>query len=269
MAHAPEPPFAHDRPPRVGVLLVNLGTPDAPTPSAVRRYLAQFLSDPRVVEIPPCAVEADPARRRSCARGRRNRRRSTRRSGPRTARRCSCTACKQKTLLLGYLGQRLKDAGLAGGPVPGRARDALRQSGRRRGASTSCARRHCDRILVVPLYPQYAASTTASALDAVADASARTCGGCPRCASSRRFHDDPGYIKALAQNVNDYWMKHGRPGRARAVVPRPAAAHARPRRPVSLPLPDDRAPARARARPRRRRNGRLHVPVALRQRRSG
>ena len=49
----PEPPFTHDRAPRIGVLLVNLGTPDAPTPSAVRRYLAEFLSDPRVVEIPP------------------------------------------------------------------------------------------------------------------------------------------------------------------------------------------------------------------------
>jgi len=53
MAHAPELPFAHDRVPRVGVLLVNLGTPDEPTPSAVRRYLAQFLTDPRVIEIPP------------------------------------------------------------------------------------------------------------------------------------------------------------------------------------------------------------------------
>ena len=49
----PEPPFAHDRAPRVGVLLLNLGTPDAPTAPAVRRYLAQFLSDRRVVEIPP------------------------------------------------------------------------------------------------------------------------------------------------------------------------------------------------------------------------
>src|SRR5512137_3078998 len=48
----PDPSFAHDRVTRVGVLLVNLGTPDAPTPAAVRRYLAQFLADPRVVEIP-------------------------------------------------------------------------------------------------------------------------------------------------------------------------------------------------------------------------
>src|SRR5213079_1871389 len=50
-----EPPFAHDRVPKIGVLLVNLGTPDAATPVAVRRYLAQFLSDPRVVEIPRLA----------------------------------------------------------------------------------------------------------------------------------------------------------------------------------------------------------------------
>ena len=52
MPHAPEPPFAHDRQPKVGVLLVNLGTPDASTPAAVRRYLAQYLADPRVIEIP-------------------------------------------------------------------------------------------------------------------------------------------------------------------------------------------------------------------------
>src|SRR5215218_6814444 len=52
MRYLAEPPFSHDRTPRVGVLLCNLGTPDAPTPSAVRRYLAEFLADPRVVEIP-------------------------------------------------------------------------------------------------------------------------------------------------------------------------------------------------------------------------
>src|SRR5205809_6176664 len=48
----PEPPFEHGQATRIGVLLVNLGTPDAPTPAAVRRYLAEFLADPRVVEIP-------------------------------------------------------------------------------------------------------------------------------------------------------------------------------------------------------------------------
>ena len=52
MAFTAETTFRHDRAPKVGVLLVNLGTPDQPTPAAVRRYLAEFLSDPRVVEIP-------------------------------------------------------------------------------------------------------------------------------------------------------------------------------------------------------------------------
>ena len=66
-------------------------------------------------------------------------------------------------------------------------------------------------MLVLPLYPQYAASTTAAALDAVFAARAADARGCRRCAWSTAFHDDPGYIKALAQSVNDYWMKHGRP----------------------------------------------------------
>ena len=68
----------------------------------------------------------------------------------------------------------------------------------------------CDRILVVPLFPQYAASTTASALDAVF-AHARRMRRMPALRSIDCFHDDPGYIKALARNINDYWMKHGRP----------------------------------------------------------
>ncbi len=52
MTFAPEPPFRHGTPETTAVVLVNLGTPDAPTPAALRRYLAQFLGDPRVVEIP-------------------------------------------------------------------------------------------------------------------------------------------------------------------------------------------------------------------------
>ena len=49
---APEPPYQHGQAPRTAILLCNLGTPEAPTPAAVRRYLGQFLSDPRVVELP-------------------------------------------------------------------------------------------------------------------------------------------------------------------------------------------------------------------------
>ena len=110
-ATRPEPPFTHDRTPRIGILLTNLGTPDAPTPKAVRRYLAQFLSDPRVIEISPWAwkplLHGVILNTRPSQVGAAN----TRRSGPRTARRFSCTAMRQRTLLLGYLGQRLKRAG--------------------------------------------------------------------------------------------------------------------------------------------------------------
>ena len=70
----------------------------------------------------------------------------------------------------------------------------------------------CERILAIPLYPQYAASTTASAFDAVT----AHLGTLRRVTGLRfidTFHDDPGYIRALARTINDYWMKHGRPDR--------------------------------------------------------
>ena len=102
----------------------------------------------------------------------------------------------------------------------------------------------CERILVVPLYPQYAAQHHGDGVRRGSPRTSRSCAACRRCASSTTFHDDPGYIKALAQSINDYWMKHGRPDRLVHVVPRRAAPHARPGRPLPLPVPQDRAPAR-------------------------
>ena len=210
MAHAPEPPFAHDRVPRVGVLLVNLGTPDEATPSAVRRYLAQFLTDPRVIEIPAWLWKpilygvilfvrpAASARKYSAI--------WTKDGSP-----LLVHSMKQKTLLQGYLGQRLKSAGFPadlcpielgmryGNPSVGTALERLRAA-------------NCEKILVVPLYPQYAASTTASAFDAVA-AHLEQVRRIPGIRFIETFHSDPGYIKALAQNVNDFWQKEGRPDR--------------------------------------------------------
>ena len=208
MAHVPEPPFAHDRSPKVGVLLVNLGTPDAPTPSAVRRYLAQFLSDPRVIEIPPALwkpiLYGVVLVTRPAASAKKYKAIWTKDGSP-----LLMHSIKQRTLLLGYLGQRLKVAGLPadlcpvelgmryGNPSVGDALDRLRAA-------------NCERILVVPLYPQYAASTTASAFDAVA-AHLQHVRRIPALRFIETFHADPGYINALAQNVNAYWMKHGRP----------------------------------------------------------
>ncbi len=112
---------------------------------------------------------------------------------------------------MGYLGQRLKDQGLPsdlapvelamryGNPGIADAFERLRAAG-------------CDRILAVPLFPQQSSSATAAALDAVF-AHARRMRRLPGLRTIDSFHDDPGYIRALARNVNDYWMRHGRPDR--------------------------------------------------------
>lgn len=203
-----EPPFAHDREPKIGVLLVNLGTPDAPTSDAVRRYLAEFLSDPRVVEIPPVVWKpllyglillTRP--HKSAAKYRKI---WTNDGSP-----LLVHSQRQRMLVRGYLGEQMKAAGLPadfcpielgmryGNPSLGSAIDKLRASG-------------AEKILVFPLYPQYAASTTGTAVDAVAQHLA----GVRRVPGLRfvdAFSDDARYIKALAQVVNEYWMKHRRP----------------------------------------------------------
>ena len=208
MRYLAEPPFAHDRTPRVGVLLVNLGTPDAATAPAVRRYLAEFLADPRVVEIPAVAW-------RPILHGIVLRTRPSRSAAKYAAiwhkdgSPLLVHSQRQKVLLMGYLGQRLKKAGLPadlcavelgmryGNPSIASAFERLRAA-------------QCERILVMPLYPQYAASTTASAVDAVGAHLARV-RRVPAVRILDAFHDDPGYIQALARNLNDDWVKHGRP----------------------------------------------------------
>jgi len=208
--HAPAPPFTHDRTPRPGVLLVNLGTPDAPTPRALRRYLGEFLSDPRVVEIPRVVWKpllhgvilnlrpAQSAKRYAAIWGKDG--------SP-----LLVHSLRQRTLLLGYLGQRLKRAGLPADLCP--VELGMRYGSPSVGAALdSLAAAQCEKILVLPLYPQYAASTTASAFDAVAAHLAHV-RRVPALRFVDTFHADPGYIKALARNVNDDWMKHGRPDR--------------------------------------------------------
>jgi ferrochelatase len=208
MLFRPEPPFRHDQAPRLGVLLVNLGTPEAPTAGAVRRYLAQFLSDQRVVELPKwlwapilhgIILVTRPAR------SARNYAKVWTPDGSPLL----VHSQRQRTLLLGYLGQKLKAAGLPsdhcpvelgmryGQPSIEQALDKLRAAG-------------AQRILALPLYPQYAMSTTATAVDSIADYLART-RRTPGLRIVDAFPDDPGYIKALAQAVNDDWMKNGRP----------------------------------------------------------
>ena len=203
-------PFEHDRAPRIGVLLVNLGTPDEPTPAAVRRFLADFLSDPRVVEIPPAIwqpiLHAVVLRTRPARSAAKYKKIWTSDGSP-----LAVHSAKQRSLLLGYLGQRLKKAGLPsdfcpvelgmryGNPSIDSALEKLRAA-------------NVERVLLLPLYPQYAASTTASTFDRFAD-SVKGLRRMPGVRFVESFHDDPGYIRALAQTINDYWVKNGRPDR--------------------------------------------------------
>lgn len=208
--YLPEPRFFHDRAGRLGLLLINLGTPGAPTASAVRRFLAEFLSDPRVVEIP--AVAWRPLLHGLILRLRPSRSASryatiwTKDGSP-----LLVHGLRQRTLVLGYLGQRLKALGLPsdhcqvelgmryGAPSIKDAIERLREGG-------------CDRVLVLPLYPQYAASTTGSALDAVYAATG-TMRRIPALRVVDAYHDDPAYIGAVVQGISDYWVKNGRPNK--------------------------------------------------------
>ncbi|MEO8754087.1 MAG: ferrochelatase [Casimicrobiaceae bacterium] len=210
MAHAPEPPFTHDRTPRIGILLTNLGTPDAPTPAAVRRYLAQFLADPRVIEIPRWAwkpiLHGVILRVRPAQSARKYEAIWTKDGSP-----LLVHSTRQKTLLLGFLGQRLKAAGFPADLCP--VEIGMRYGNPAIGAAIAKLRAaHCEKILVLPLFPQYSAAATASAFDAVAEHLMHV-RRLPALRFVETFHADDGYIKALAQNVNDYWVRNGRPGK--------------------------------------------------------
>lgn len=202
MAFNIEPTFTHGTPEKTGILLVNLGTPDAPTAQAVRPYLKEFLSDPRVVEIPKPiwwlilnGIILNVRPKKSAAKyasvwmteG-----------SPLRA-----YTAKQATLLEGYLSERTKAPFVVeyamsyGNPSIASVMQNLKVQ-------------NCTRILVVPLYPQYAASSTATVFDRVF-AAVQTMRNTPAIRTIKHFHDDAGYIKALAANVNEYWMKNGRP----------------------------------------------------------
>jgi ferrochelatase len=187
-----------------GILLVNLGTPDAPTPGAVRRYLREFLSDPRVVQIPRAVwlpilyLFVLPLRPAKSARKYATIWRPD--GSP-----LRIYHERQAQLLRGYLGQKL------GKQLPVAA--AMRYG--KPSVATGLAElkeRGCDRILVIPMYPQYAGSTTGSTEDALAKG-LRRWKPAPAVKFLKDFHDHPAYVKAIAKNVTEYWMKTGRPDR--------------------------------------------------------
>jgi len=203
MRYKIEPSYTHGTVEKTAVLLINLGTPEAPTAQAVKPYLREFLSDPRVVEIPKPiwwlilnGIILNLRPKKSAAKyasiwmpeG-----------SP-----LKVHTEHQAVLLQGYLGERTKGIPIVvdyamryGNPsIP----DVLAR----------LKAQNCQRILLVPLYPQYAASASATALDAVY-AELQTMRNMPAVRSIRHFHDNAGYIRASTQNIRDYWTLHGRP----------------------------------------------------------
>jgi protoporphyrin/coproporphyrin ferrochelatase len=199
-----EPEFAHDTPETIGVVLVNLGTPDAPTPAAVRRYLREFLSDRRVVEIPRLLwmliLHGVILRVRP--------RKSATKYASIWMKEGSPLAvhtARQAQLVRGWLGERTKaplvvtHAMRYGNPSIASVLDELKK-------------KNATRVLIVPLYPQYAASTTATVVDEVTRFYAGT-RNVPALRFVRGFATHPAYISALTDLVRAHWAR--RPERLR------------------------------------------------------
>jgi len=173
---------------KVGVLLVNLGTPDAPEPKAVRRYLKQFLSDPRVVEIPQLVWQ--PILRGIILTTRpRKSARAYKQVWMEEGSPLAVFTARQAGALDGAFGPRVivDHAMRYGRPAIAERIDALRAAG-------------CERILLTPLYPQYCAATTATALDA-AFAHLRRLRALPALRTLPPYYQDPIYITALKKSV--------------------------------------------------------------------
>jgi ferrochelatase len=185
----------------VGVLLVNLGTPDEPTAPAIRRYLREFLSDPRVIEIPKLLwwpILNGPILL----------------SRPRKlVHRYASIWMEGGSPLLVYtkrqadgIRQRLAAEGHQvevevamryGQPSIRQAIKTLHEKG-------------CEHILTVPLYPQYASSTTGTVVDEVTRVASHMRNQ-PAMRFIKRFHVDPAYINPLAAQIERFWEKNGKP----------------------------------------------------------
>lgn len=198
-----EKAYFHGKDECIGVLLVNLGTPDKAEAASVRRYLTTFLSDRRVVEIPrliwlPLLYGIIAPRR-----------------APKTAALYQAVWMEEGSPLMVYserqqvaLGEELAQrytgpviveyAMRYGEPSITKGLASLRSQGARR-------------ILVLPLYPQYSATTTATVFDAVSE-ELRQWRWLPELRFVNQYHDNDNYINALALSVEEHWREHGRDG---------------------------------------------------------
>ncbi|MGI9237582.1 MAG: ferrochelatase [Woeseiaceae bacterium] len=195
------PAFEHGASESVGILLVNLGTPEAPTASAVRRFLKQFLSDPRVIEYPRwlwwLILNGVILRVRP----------------PRSAaayRKIWTDNGSPLMLFSQEIAQNLQEK--LDQRLPGSTNVALAMSYGEPSVDVAIDRlleKGARQLLVLPLYPQYSGTTTASVIDAVARKFNRL-RWVPEARFINQYHDEPGYIAALAASIREFWKENGR-----------------------------------------------------------
>ena len=190
-----EPDFYHDVPEKTGVLVVNLGTPEEPSPSALRKYLKEFLSDPRVVEIPPILwwpilnfiiLTIRPKK---------------------SAEKYASVWTNEGSPLRVYsekqvekLKENLNNLGVNvevslamryGKPSISESIDNLRK-------------KNVNKLLILPLYPQFSASTTATVFDKVFEKLIKMRNP-PAIRTVKSFHDDDSYITAMGNQILNFW----------------------------------------------------------------
>ncbi|PKO86769.1 MAG: ferrochelatase [Betaproteobacteria bacterium HGW-Betaproteobacteria-12] len=194
-----EPSYRHGSAPATAVVLVNLGTPEAPTAPALRRYLKEFLSDPRVVEIPKAlwwlilnGIILNIRPKKSAAKYA-----SVWMTEGSPLR---VHTERQTKLLKGFLGERghrvtVTSAMRYGSPSISSVLDQLKADG-------------TNRILLLPMYPQYAASTTATVIDEACKWLLRQRNQ-PEMRFVRNFHDHEGYLAALEHSIRKHWQTNG------------------------------------------------------------
>jgi ferrochelatase len=201
MKYQGSPDFTHSQADKIGILLINLGTPDAPEKTALKRYLKEFLADPRVVEIPrllwwiilnTIILKFRP--RRSAAAYAAI---WTDAGSPLLVNtRKQAEAVAEQLHSEGFNDVVVEFAMRYGNPSMASVIDSMFRQGVRK-------------LLFLPLYPQYSATTTGSTFDAIAD-DFRQRRWLPDFRFVSHYHDYPPFIEAAAARIREHWQQHGR-----------------------------------------------------------
>lgn len=195
------PQYEHGTPERLGILLVNLGTPDSPEPADVRRFLAEFLWDPRVIEAPRwiwwLALHGVILRIRPAKSSHAYKQIWTQSGSPLLTHSRALAEATQEELRA-----RLGDS----------VRVALAMTYGNPSIASVMRGLHAEnvrRLLVLPLYPQYSATTTGSVFDRVTSPLHRW-RWLPELRFITGYHDEPAYISAIAASIRKHWESHER-----------------------------------------------------------